>query len=61
MQDLVRCECGKLLARVRHSVVELKCARCKRVVLLLNGKRFEEAGKPACGCLAASVEPDGEE
>lgn len=49
--DVLRCECGKLLARVLKSVVELKCSRCKRVVLLVNGRRFEEAGAPSCHCV----------
>jgi hypothetical protein len=49
--DVLRCECGKLLARVLRSVVELKCSRCKRVVLLVDGRRYQEAGRPACDCL----------
>ena len=30
----VRCDCGNLLARVVDGRVELKCRRCKRVVIL---------------------------
>lgn len=30
----LRCCCGSLLARIVDSSVELKCRRCKRVVLL---------------------------
>jgi phage FluMu protein Com len=30
----VRCECGSLLARWLEDQVELKCRRCKRVVLV---------------------------
>ncbi len=48
--DDLRCDCGKLLARVLHSVLELKCSRCKRVTLVVNGRRFEPAGAPACTC-----------
>ena len=29
-----RCVCGSLLARLRPEGVELKCRRCKRVVLI---------------------------
>ena len=29
-----RCGCGSLLARLRPAGVELKCRRCKRVVVL---------------------------
>ena len=29
-----RCGCGSLLARLRPDGVELKCRRCKRVVML---------------------------
>lgn len=37
MTELVRdsrCECGNLLARLTPRGVEVKCRRCKRVVLL---------------------------
>lgn len=46
----LRCDCGKLLARVVHSVIELKCSRCKRSVLVLDGRRFEAAGAGSCSC-----------
>jgi hypothetical protein len=29
-----RCECGSLLARVVDAGIELKCRRCKRVLLV---------------------------
>jgi hypothetical protein len=29
-----RCECGQLMAKVRDHGLELKCKRCKRVVLI---------------------------
>ncbi len=32
----VRCPCGSLMARVTPQGVELKCRRCKRVVLVLT-------------------------
>jgi hypothetical protein len=44
----LRCDCGKLLARVLRAVLELKCPRCKRVVLVVGGQRFEPTGEPAC-------------
>ncbi len=31
----VRCHCGSLMARVTAQGVELKCRRCKRIVLVL--------------------------
>jgi phage FluMu protein Com len=46
----LRCDCGKLLARVVRSVLELKCSRCKRVVLVVEGRRFEARGAPSCSC-----------
>jgi phage FluMu protein Com len=49
--ETLRCECGRLLARVLNAAVELKCARCKRVVIIVNGRRFEEAGAALCDCL----------
>lgn len=49
--EALRCECGRLLARVLRTAVELKCARCKRVVILLDGRRFAEAGAAGCVCL----------
>ena len=29
-----RCECGHLVAKVRATGVELKCKRCKRIILI---------------------------
>jgi hypothetical protein len=29
-----RCECGQLIAKVRGQAIELKCKRCKRIVLI---------------------------
>ncbi len=49
----LRCDCGKLLARVIRAVLELKCPRCKRVVLVMGDRRFEEAGTPPCTCEAS--------
>jgi phage FluMu protein Com len=46
----LRCECGKLIARVLRTVLELKCPRCKRVVLVVGDRRFEEAGATPCTC-----------
>lgn len=51
----LRCDCGKLLARVLRAVLELKCPRCKSVVLVMGDRRFEEADTPPCTC--ATQEP----
>jgi len=32
--DETRCECGQLIAKVRGQVLELKCKRCKRIVVI---------------------------
>lgn len=32
--DEARCLCGRLLARLTQQGIELKCARCRRVVLI---------------------------
>lgn len=29
-----RCECGQLIAKVRCQSLELKCKRCKRIVVI---------------------------
>lgn len=29
-----RCECGQLIAKVRGRTLELKCKRCKRIVII---------------------------
>ena len=29
-----RCECGQLIAKLRQGGIELKCKRCKRIVLI---------------------------
>jgi hypothetical protein len=29
-----RCECGQLMAKLRRDGIELKCKRCRRIVLL---------------------------
>lgn len=29
-----RCECGQLMAKVRRQGLELKCKRCKRIVVI---------------------------
>jgi phage FluMu protein Com len=52
----LRCDCGKLLARVLRAVLELKCPRCKRVVLVVGDQRFEPRGTPPCSCCPASPE-----
>ena len=32
--DEARCVCGQLVARLRLNGVELKCKRCKRIVMV---------------------------
>jgi hypothetical protein len=32
--DEARCECGQLIAKVRGQGLELKCKRCKRIVVI---------------------------
>jgi len=32
--DELRCQCGSLLARVTSKGIELKCRRCKRILLI---------------------------
>lgn len=29
-----RCECGQLIAKVRDQGLELKCKRCKRIIVI---------------------------
>ncbi len=33
----LRCHCGSLMARVTTRGIELKCRRCKRLVLVASG------------------------
>jgi hypothetical protein len=33
-RDETRCECGQLMAKVRVQGLELKCKRCKRIVVI---------------------------
>jgi hypothetical protein len=54
----LRCDCGKLLARVLHGVLELKCSRCKSVMLVAGGQRFAPAGAAPCTCGEPSRRPD---
>lgn len=37
-QHETRCECGQLVAKLRPHGVELKCKRCKRLVLIPYSK-----------------------
>lgn len=32
--DETRCACGQLIAKLRQTGIELKCKRCKRIVLI---------------------------
>jgi len=38
----VRCHCGSLMARVTDGGIELKCRRCKRVVVVAADQRRGE-------------------
>ena len=38
----LRCHCGSLMARVTTAGIELKCRRCKRVVLVPAPERPDE-------------------
>ncbi len=33
-QSEARCHCGQLMAKLRREGIELKCKRCKRIVLI---------------------------
>jgi phage FluMu protein Com len=43
-----RCECGQLMAKVRQQGLELKCKRCKRIILIpftaIEGWTAESSG-----------------
>ncbi len=39
-----RCECGQLIAKLRSDGVELKCKRCKRIVLIPFATMEDAAG-----------------
>jgi len=44
-----RCHCGHLMARLCKEGVELKCKRCKRIVILpLNANGTEEYAFSPC-------------
>lgn len=38
----LRCQCGSLMARVTAAGIELKCRRCKRVVVVPLPREPEE-------------------
>jgi hypothetical protein len=42
-----RCECGKLLARTTRDGLELKCSRCRRVVVI-PWQEVRGEGDPPC-------------
>jgi phage FluMu protein Com len=43
--DVLRCTCGSLLARYVNGMVELKCRRCRRTVLLaIEGEADTHSG-----------------
>ena len=41
-KDELRCHCGSLMARVTARGIELKCRRCKRVVVLVADQTCDE-------------------
>lgn len=36
----LRCRCGRLMARYVPHAIELKCPRCKRMVVLVDGRPY---------------------
>lgn len=38
-----RCECGQLIAKLRTDGVELKCKRCKRIVVIPYSREGRDA------------------
>jgi phage FluMu protein Com len=45
--DLVRCDCGSLLARYVGGRIELKCRRCKRIITVAIESAIESAVESA--------------
>ena len=39
-----RCECGQLIAKLHNDGVELKCKRCKRIVVIPYSMAGRDAG-----------------
>jgi phage FluMu protein Com len=44
-----RCACGSLLARVTPRGIELKCRRCKRIVVIPLGRTAAARASPRDG------------
>ena len=38
-----RCECGQLIAKLRRDGVELKCKRCKRILVIPYSRMGRDA------------------
>jgi hypothetical protein len=57
----LRCECGSLLARIERGEIELKCRRCKRVIVMRPGALRDEIMGAAAGCACSPrlVEVEG--
>lgn len=53
----LRCGCGSLMARLLAGDIELKCRRCKRVVVLHLSEGVAKSGC-ATDRLACTCEPD---
>jgi len=48
--DELRCDCGSLMARVTVRGIELKCRRCKRVVVVaIDHAQHGWVAVPTCG------------
>jgi phage FluMu protein Com len=45
-----RCACGRLLAKLTDAGIELKCARCRRVVLIDWSAVADERSPSRAGC-----------
>jgi hypothetical protein len=42
-RDALRCDCGSLLARYVGGLIELKCRRCKRTVIVpIEGRKADD-------------------
>jgi phage FluMu protein Com len=45
--NAIRCSCGSLLARRTERGIEVKCRRCRRVVLIVPDPKPESRGPPS--------------
>jgi len=65
-ENELRCRCGSLLARLSGSALELKCRRCKRIVVVKLRGRMRGAPHDsvtahaceACGPFEVTIDSD---